>query len=228
MPTGFGTTPLLNAVKSSQKEMVELLLDHGADPDILEGNPQRNSLAMARLFGEDEIADFLEARGISEIVVEPEPVDVESEEFFNRAKDELPGRWFELIGPHVYDYASRNGLESMSERNRILYLVGSLINSLSDGGVDAVYGGPSGEFATLMPSALERIGALRTAELVRQINALFPGGVPAANHEERCQHLDVLTSKIQPLGELLEAELREDTSDGQCRLVSQLHTFYQD
>ena len=55
---------------------------HGADPDILHGNPQRNALR-PRGLGHDEIAEYLKSRGVTEVIVEREPVDVESPGFLD-------------------------------------------------------------------------------------------------------------------------------------------------
>jgi Domain of unknown function (DUF4375)/Ankyrin repeats (3 copies) len=225
-PIGHGTAPLHNAVRSGQIEMVEFLLDRGADPDILGGNPLRNSLALARLFSEDDVAELLQARGVSEIVIESEPVDVEAEAFLEQGKGQPADKWFERAWPDVYASVLRIGLDSMSERNQVLFLVGYLTTQLADGGVESVYANPSGEFAPLMPAALEKIGAREASQLIRRINAFFPDGKPAAENEPRWKQMELLPPEVEQLGEKLDGVLAKNRPDGQCVLVSQLYAFY--
>ena len=144
------STPLEAAIVEGRLEMVKYLLEHGADPDLLYGNPRRNALASARFWGHDEIAAFREDRGIAEIVVERDPVDVESPAFLNADKALAVVKWFEEKWPHVYAYGIRHGLDSMCERNRTLFLVGYLIDQLANGGTSFVYINPSAEYVSEM------------------------------------------------------------------------------
>ena len=223
----FGATPLHVAIMEGHLPMVEFLLDRGADPNIRYGNPERNSLAAARFWGQEEIAELLEQRGVLEVVIEPEPVDVEADEYRNQRKMLPPLEWFETTWPAIYEYAMRCGLESMGERNRVCFLVGYLISQLVDGGAISVYRNPSGRYVLQMPDALEKIGAQRAAQLIRQLNASLPGGAPPVDDESRWEQFEELPPAAAQLGQELETLFEEWAPEGDVRLlVAQLHSFY--
>jgi hypothetical protein len=223
----FRGTPLHVAIMEGQLSMVVFLLDRGADPNIRDGNPERNALAAARLWGQDEIAELLEQRGVSEIIIEPEPVNIEADEYRDQRKTLPPLEWFERTWPEIYDFAIKNGVESLGERNRVCFLVGYLIAELADGGAISVYRNPSGRYVTQMPDALEKIGAQRAAEMIRQLNAALPGGAPPVEDESRWEEFEELPPAAAALGEELEALFDEWTPNGENRiLLAQLHSYY--
>jgi hypothetical protein len=223
---GWGAAmPLHEAVMNGRADMVEFLLGRGADPEALDG--ERNALALARFMREDDIVALLESRGIAEKVVLRELVDVESESFLALGRVHSADDWFDKTWGDVYRYCASKGLDSLCEKNRVYFLVGYLFQQLADGGIESLYGNPSGEYTPLMADALDRTGSSRAAELVRAINALFPGGAPATDVEERAEQMESLPPEAETLGEQLEAEFDEWTPDGGPRvMVSQLYHFY--
>lgn len=222
-----GSTPLHEAITEGRRDMVEFLLDRGADPDILEGNPQRNALAAARFWGHDEIVAFLEGRGIAEIRIEPEPVNVESESFLVGEETGDIINWFEIKWGPVYEYGEKHGLTAMCDKNRVLFLVGYLIDQICNGGIEMVYGNPSANYTTEMPAALEKIGAARAAQVIRDSNALFPGGAPAKDMRERAEQVVALDDPLSALGEQLEAIFDEWLPDGgERKLMVQLYDYW--
>ena len=221
-----GATPLHTAVEEGRLEMVRLLLERGANPDILHGNPQRNALAAARFWGHDDVAEFLESQGIVEIVIETTSVDVEAPGFSDPAGVSNPATWLDAKWPHVYEYVLTHGLASMSEKNQVLFLVGYLIEQLADGGTVMLYSNPSAKYAPDMAIALDKIGAKRAAQTIHELNALFPGGAPAKDDELRTEQLESLPPQASRLAEALEAVFDERQPEGERVVVAQLYNFY--
>ncbi len=223
-----GSTPLEEAILEGRPEMARFLLGRGADPEILHGNPGRNALASARFWRRDDIAALLEGRGVAPIVIEPEPVDVEAPGFVGPGDPRNPAEWLQKKWVHVYKYAIRHGLEAMSGRNRVLFLVGYLIEQLADGGVEMVYFNPSANYAPAMPAALDMIGATRAAETIRAINALIPGGSVPRIGDLGLDEIDQsLPPEASTPGEELERIFDEWQPDGGERvLIAQLYDFY--
>ena len=225
--TPGGATPLFEAACNGHRAMVEFLVDRGADPNILHGNPRRNAVAMARLFQKEEIAAFLESRGYAAITIKEPLVDVEAPEFFALDEATSPSGWFEKKWWHVYAYAREREYDALSEKNRVFFLVGYLVDQIGNGGIAQFYFNPSADYAARMPGALDRIGATRAAELIRAINALIPGG-PAPGIEE----LDVnemglsLPPGAEALGEEMEAVVAECRPDGEPVLICQLRDYW--
>src|SRR6266513_1100267 len=64
--TRWGKTALHNAVlRDNALEIVELLLDHGADPTLVADRPGRSVVAMAARRGRADVLELLERRGIA-------------------------------------------------------------------------------------------------------------------------------------------------------------------
>jgi len=222
-----GSTPLHAAIEEGRLDVVRLLIERGADPDILEGNPGRNALAAARFWDEDEIADYLEGLGVSEVVLEPEPVDVESPAFAESGRAMGPGEWLDSNWGHVRDAVGRHGIDALGAKNRTFFLVGYLIHELANGGADQLYANPSAAFTQAMAEALDRVGASELARTLRTLNALFPGGDPARDQGRRLARFEGLPPEVGALAAELEGILDEcRPEDGECALLARLHDHY--
>lgn len=223
-----GSSALHEAIAAGQLAMVQFLLDRGADPDRLHGNPRRNALSCALLFQEDEIADHLRERGVREIVVGSEPIDVESSEFM---ADDGRGTmsWYEGKWHHVYDAATRRGLGSLGVKNQAFFLVGYLIQELSGNGAVGLLINPSGPYTPLMVDALDAIGDAETADLLGAILALFPAGRPSGDDiPTRAAEVEALPPEFAALGERLERRLDDWDEEGVPKVLVRLDRFYHD
>ena len=67
----------------------------------------------------------------------------------------------------------------------------------------------------------------RAAEIIHQLNQLFPGGAPADGFEERSKQIEQLPSQVNVLGAELERVFRErDAVSGETKLLLQLYNYY--
>jgi hypothetical protein len=219
-------TPLHDAITEGRLEMVKFLLERGADSNALFGNPARNAFAAAAFWGKKEIVAYLEIKGLAPSTVEPALVDVESPGFMSKGALD-PAAWFDKKWWHVYEYATRRGIEALSDKNRTLFFVGYLIDQLSNGGAFMVYYNPSGAYTPQIAAALEEIGAHHVARIIREINRLFPDAVPATDHELRRRQIEALPKESAKLGAQLEQIFNERLPNGGDFIVlRQLYDYY--
>jgi hypothetical protein len=86
-------------------------------------------------------------------------------------------------------------MEKLNSSQRILLIVENLEGEVNNGGFDQFYFNSSGDYANETVDALNKIGANKTAEIVKKANDEFPNGVVPKNREKRQDVLDSLREK---------------------------------
>lgn len=87
----------------------------------------------------------------------------------------------------VFPRYDRDGFESLTLAERVAYCVDALEREVNNGGFEQFFLNSSGDTVPETLAALEAIGAVRAATLLREAVALFPGGGPPRNRDERYQ-----------------------------------------
>jgi hypothetical protein len=93
---------------------------------------------------------------------------------------------------------------------RALLAIWELKGEVDNGGFAQYFYNDSALHAGEAASALELVGAVHTAELVRKALAVFPGGAPSMNGDTRDRQLEVLRPKSSTLWKSLSAEFYKD------------------
>lgn len=84
----------------------------------------------------------------------------------------------------------RAGLRSLSEPERVAYLVWAFAHELDNGGPDTFFYNDSGRFAEQTVDALHSIAARALAEALEEVIAGFPDGEVPADQDERTEALE--------------------------------------
>lgn len=224
--TDRDSRPLEQAIEEGNLAMIGLLLGYGADPNLQSGNPGRNAVAMARFHGHDEAVSFLTSRGCTESnSAEPPPADVESEAFMSASFDN-PEQWIEQQWWPVYDNVVRRGIESLGEKNRLLFLVGYLIDQVQNEGADFYFMNPSAEYAAETVDALRTVGASQTAALLEEMVAMFPAGSLSVDLEQNSKLMAELPESFAEKCEQLESLVEAGGGGAEPDLTTRLFQFY--
>src|SRR5579871_3498877 len=114
----------------------------------------------------------------------------------------------------------RVGLAALTPAERVVVLVSRANFEIELGGLDSFFYNSAGGEAVPTVAALEAVGASRAAAAVRAANALFPGGSPPRDREERFVGLQAVRSL--PGGPLatLDGEFYSESPDVLARLCS--------
>jgi hypothetical protein len=88
--------------------------------------------------------------------------------------------------------AQQLGLNRLTMAERIVVLVSRASFEIELGGLDVFYYNSAGDDAVATVGALEAIGATQAASTLRESNALFPGGLPSRDREQRFASLEVV------------------------------------
>jgi hypothetical protein len=96
-----------------------------------------------------------------------------------------------------------NGIDSLSEKDKIVASVFALEAEVNNGGFDQYFFNSSGDFAFYVPEALRKIDACKTAEIVEKANSIFGESGPDTNWDRRINTLQSFGEKYDDfLGEL--------------------------
>jgi hypothetical protein len=114
--------------------------------------------------------------------------------------------------------AQRLGLKRLTATERIVVLVSRANFEIELGGLDAFYYNSAGDEAVLTVDALEVVGATQAASILREANALFPGGSPPRDREKRFAGLEVVRKLPRCPLSSLEKKVGGDVPDVFSRL----------
>ncbi len=118
----------------------------------------------------------------------------------------------------------RAGLRSLSEPERVAYLVWAFAPELDNGGADTFFYNESGRFAEQTVDALQSIAARDLAEALEAVIECFPDGEVPADQDERTEALE---DAARDLEDVLD-ELREAYEErGPDRVRKATLRFYQ-
>jgi hypothetical protein len=134
--------------------------------------------------------------------------------------------WFDNHWLDTFDRGVEGGFDSLSERDRVLALVGAAFDHEIGAGRRVLYAGPVGAHTAELADAFEAIGAPQAARVIRQFAATFLGGAPSADEDERVRQVDELPASawkvLHAFGDLFE----ECGPDGERMILTKLYEWY--
>lgn len=96
----------------------------------------------------------------------------------------------------VFPRCDRDGFAALTGAERVAYCVDALEREVNNGGFDQFFRNSSGDTAAETLAALERIGAIQAAGLLREALAAFPGGVAPPDRNEREKLVDAMDDAV--------------------------------
>ena len=89
------------------------------------------------------------------------------------------------LGEHVFERFEAVGFAGLRPAEQVAHCVHWLELEVNNGGFDQFFWNSAGDQAQQTVDALEAIGAPKFADLVRRAIAVFPGGTPSPDRDER-------------------------------------------
>ncbi len=89
----------------------------------------------------------------------------------------------------------REEMEKLNSSQRVLLIIESLQSEINNGGFHQYYWNSSGDYAMETVNALNQIGAVKTAEIVKKANDQFPNGIVPQDRDKREEILDKIDEK---------------------------------
>lgn len=130
--------------------------------------------------------------------------------------------WFDAHWLDAFTRGAEQGFHSLRHRDQILALVGATFDHEIGAGRRVLYAGPVGAHTAELAEAFEAIGSRKAAKVIREFAAMFPGGVPSPDDEERERQIELLPDRawkvLHKFGELFD----EWAPGGERVLLTQL------
>ncbi|WP_411028905.1 DMP19 family protein [Spongiimicrobium sp. 3-5] len=86
-------------------------------------------------------------------------------------------------------------MEKLNSSQRVLVIVENLEREINNGGFHQFYWNSSGDYANETVDVLIKIGAKKTAEIVKSANSEFPNGQVPKERDKRGEILDMITER---------------------------------
>jgi hypothetical protein len=103
--------------------------------------------------------------------------------------------WFDDHWLDTFRRGAEEGFDSLSRRDQVLALVGATFDHEIGAGRRVLYAGPVGAHTAELAEAFEAIGVEKAGKVIREFAAMFPGGAPSADGEERKRQVKELPDK---------------------------------
>jgi uncharacterized protein DUF4375 len=105
------------------------------------------------------------------------------------------------------------GFAAMSEAEQTAYCADCLEREVNNGGFDQFFVNSSGDTSLETITALDRLGASHTAELVRRAVAVFPDGHPSSDRDARFDQIEAARPAVEKIWAALDAAFYEYRDD---------------
>lgn len=107
----------------------------------------------------------------------------------------------------------REKIDRLNESQKILLIVENLEREINNGGFHQFYWNSSGDYANETINALIRIGANKTAEIVKKANSEFKNGSVPKDRAERQNELELIEEKAEENWNKCDSEFYEYQDD---------------
>ncbi|WP_131248763.1 DMP19 family protein [Aquimarina atlantica] len=88
-------------------------------------------------------------------------------------------------------------IDRLNEPQKVLLIVENLEREINNGGFNQFYWNSSGDYANETIDALIKIGAKKTAEIVKKANSKFKNGIVPKDRTERQNELELIQEKAE-------------------------------
>ena len=110
-------------------------------------------------------------------------------------KDQFdPWPWCEKHFAAVYDKVEKVGLNNVTKKEQVMYVLYLLVVEVWNGGFEQYYSNSSGEYALEAYELLLEVGSKNSARILKKANDLFPGGKPDKDRTIRNEQLEKISS----------------------------------
>jgi hypothetical protein len=104
-------------------------------------------------------------------------------------------------------------IDRLNESQKAILIVENLEREINNGGFNQFYWNSSGNYANETIDALIKIGANKTAEIVKKANSEFKNGIVPKDREKRQDELELIEDKAKENWNNLDSEFYEYNDD---------------
>lgn len=97
------------------------------------------------------------------------------------------------VSKKVFDRLEKVGYDGMTDAEKVFFCIWTLEGDVNNGGFDQYFFNPWSEYSIKTVDAFEKIGASKTASIIRRANSVFGNSGPAKDRTTRQKQLDSLT-----------------------------------
>jgi hypothetical protein len=117
------------------------------------------------------------------------------------------------VSEKVFARSEKVGFDGLTDPERVFYCVWILEGQVNNGGFDQFFFNSSGNYSTETVDALEKIGAAKTAGIVRRANSVFKNGQPSKNWTARQEELLAMPESVTQILTQLDKEFYKYEED---------------
>ncbi len=141
------------------------------------------------------------------------PLGKTTDEILSHERDDKKDDVYFALLWRIGQKIDRNGWDHLTDTERRLVAVQALEGEVLNGGFDQYFFNSTGNDAEVALAGLKDIGAKIAASLLERAMAVFPGGRPPADRQQRWKAMDQIKSSSKPVWEKCDDEFYKFQED---------------